>query len=102
MNNYDIFEGNDLEIADKILRRRLQMLIHSCLYYNLNTNIVDDRQFDTWARELVQLQKENIDISKKVAWAEAFENFDGHTGFDLPINDPWVIKKANYILKGHT
>ena len=75
------------------------MLVHSCLYYNLNTNIITDKQFDTWARELVTLQKENIDISKKVKWAEAFEGFDGHTGFDLPINDPWVVKKAQYLMK---
>lgn len=100
VNNYDIFEGTDLEIADKIQRRRLQILIHSCLYYHMNTNIISDKQYDTWARELQALQNDNPKIAGKVIWADAFKDYDASTGFDLPITDPWVIKKAQYILKG--
>lgn len=99
VNNYDIFKGKDLEIADKIQKRRLQILVHSCIYYHMNKNIVSDKQYDTWSRELVKLQNENPKISGKVCWAESFKGFDGSTGFDLPITDPWVMQKANYILQ---
>lgn len=96
--NYYIFKGHDLEIADLILRRRLQILVHSCIYYHYNQNIITDSQFDSWGRELAKLQNEYNYISEKVWWADAFKGFDGSTGFDLPITDPWVVKKANYIL----
>ena len=36
MKLYDIFKGEDLAIAEKIQQRRLQMIIHSCIYYTMN------------------------------------------------------------------
>ena len=98
VRNYDIFNGKDLEIADLIQRRRLQILIHSCLYYHMNTNIVTDKQYDTWARELQKLQSENPKIARKVIWNKAFDGFDASTGFDLPITDPWVMNKAKKLI----
>lgn len=83
-HNYDIFVGDDLVIADKILRRRFQMMVHSYLYYEMDTNIITDKQFDTWGRELVQLQADYPEISKQVEYYEAFANWDASTGFDLP------------------
>ena len=62
---YEIYSGEELKIAELIQRRRLQLLIHSCLYYNMDTNIVSDKKWDEWARELVKLQKqEEIDKQK--------------------------------------
>lgn len=102
MNNYDIFEGEDLKVADLILRRRLQILVHSCIYYHMNQNLISDKQYDTWARELQKVQNEHPDISEKVRWAGAFKDYDASTGFDLPITDEWVMQKARYLLKnGH-
>ena len=69
---YEKFSGNDLAVAELIQRRRLQILVHSCLYYEMDTNLIDDKQWDTWARELVDLQKQYPDISKEVDWYEAF------------------------------
>ena len=97
MKTYELFQGEELNIAEKIQQRRLQMLIHSCIYYEFNRNVISDRQFDIWAKELVQLQKDYPEIAKQVDWAEAFEGFDGSTGFDLPIKDKWVMNKARQI-----
>ena len=77
MKTYELFQGEELNIAEKIQQRRLQMLIHSCIYYEFNRNVISDRQFDIWAKELVQLQKDYPEIAKQVDWAEAFEGFDG-------------------------
>ena len=98
MNTYELYQGKQLEIAEKIQQRRLQMLIHSCIYYEYNGNVISDRQFDLWAKELVQLQTDYPDIADSVIWADAFKGFDGSTGFDLPIKDKWVMAKAKNIL----
>lgn len=98
MNTYDMFSGQDLAIAELIQRRRLQLLVHSCLYYEMNTNLVSDRQWDIWARELVQLQKDNPLISEKVIWYDAFKDWDASTGAFLPLKDKWVINKATQLI----
>lgn len=94
MNTYDIFEGKELEIAELIQQRRLQILVHSCIYYDLNKNIVSDKKWDEWAKELVVLQKKYPAIAEQVIWHEAFKDWDASTGAFLPIKDPWVQKKA--------
>lgn len=90
--------GMNQKIMDKIQQRRLQMLVHSRIYYKLNNNIISDKQFDEWARELVELQKDYPEESKNVIWYEAFKDWDASTGAFLPLDDPWVIRKANQVL----
>ena len=99
MRLYDIFTGNDLKVAEKIQQRRLQMLIHSCIYYELDGNIISDQDWDSWAKELLKLQTEYPEISKQVIWYEAFKDWDATSGAFLPLKDPWVIKKAQKLLK---
>ena len=94
MRTYEQFSGDELIIAEKIQRRRLQLLVHSCIYYELDKNLISDRQWDEWARELVKLQAENPYISSQVIWAEAFEGWDASTGAFLPLKDDWVMRKA--------
>jgi hypothetical protein len=87
------------QISELIQRRRIQLLIHSCIYYRLNENIISDFQFDKWSEELVKLQADYPEISKQVRFYDAFKDFDGSTGAFLPIADPWVIGHADYLLK---
>jgi len=98
INNYEIFTGEDLIIADLIQRRRYQLLVHSCIYYNRHTSIVADQIWDSWAKELVELQRTYPDISRQVILYEYFEDFDGSTGFDLPIEEDWVNEIADRLL----
>ena len=91
---YEIYSGEELKIAELIQRRRLQLLIHSCLYYNMDTNIVSDKKWDEWARELVKLQKDYPELSNNVCWSEAFADWDASSGAFLPLDDPWVIRIA--------
>lgn len=97
VNTYDLFSGSELQIAEKMYQRRLQMLVHSCLYYELDTNLISDKKWDEWARELVQLQKDYPEMSKEVAWYDAFKDWDASTGAFLPIKDEWVMKKAKQL-----
>ena len=86
------------EIVSKISRRRRQILIHSYIYYRLDESIISDSTWSKWAVELHKLQKEYPELADAACYADAFKNFDPSTGYDLPLNDPWVMKKGNYIL----
>jgi hypothetical protein len=92
------YTDEELPIAELIQRRRLQMLIHSKLYYDMDTNLITDRQFDEWGKELVQLQRDNPNIAQRICFAEAFKDWDASTGAFLPLQDPWVIRKAQQLL----
>lgn len=99
---YEIFNGEELRIADLILRRRLQMLVHSYLYYEMNTNLISDKQFDTWGRELVKLQQDYPRIAKIVDYADDFSDWDASTGAFLPLHNEEVIRIATRLLRIHT
>lgn len=87
-----------IQIAELIKRRRLQILIHSCIYYEFNQNLITDTQWSTWALELERLQTKYPNIAKQVIWAEAFKNFDHSTGYNLPLRDPWVVGHARWMI----
>jgi len=97
-NTYDNFTGKELEIAELIQQRRLQILVHSCIYYELNRNSISDELWDKWARELVKLQKHYPDIAKKVMYHDAFKDWDASTGAFLPLKDEWVMSMAHRLV----
>lgn len=86
------------EVASKIKQRRLQMLIHSAVYYIFNDNIVSDNQWSKWALELKELQEKYPEIAEQVEYAEDFKDWDASTGFNLPIEDDWVLNKAQQLI----
>lgn len=97
---YKIFSGEELKIAEKIQRRRYQMLVHSFIYYEMNENIISDSQWSQWAVELAQLQSKYPNISKQVIYAEDFEGWDGSSGAFLTYaNKPNILISAHFLLK---
>ena len=99
---YEIFSGEELKIAEKIQQRRLQMIVHSAIYYAFNDNIVPDSKWSEWGRELKDLQEKYPVIASKVIFAEAFKDWDASTGFNLPIHDDWVTQKATQLMDANT
>ena len=77
--------------SEKIKQRRSQMLIHSYLYYHLDTSIISDDQWQQWANELHDLQKLYPDPIG--FYDNVFQDWDGSTGMHLPI-DNWVYQQA--------
>lgn len=77
-----------------IRRRRAQILLHSCLYYGLDSPIVSDDTWQRWADELAFMPFEKIDF-----FDEEFEDFTGATGMHLPFYD--FIDKAILLSKYH-
>lgn len=92
-------DPEEIKIYEDIQRHRFQLLLWSKLYYDMDTTIVEDRVFDKVGKQLVELQARYPEISKIVAYAEEFKDWDASTGFHLPLNDPWVCWKAQQVLK---
>jgi NAD-dependent DNA ligase len=102
MSLEQFFAGtNEDEIVSKIRQRRAQMLIHSCIYYELNDNIVSDHRWQRWADELEVLQRDNPTCCNIGFFDSEFSNWDGSTGNHLPHRNPWVLRKATYIIDLH-
>lgn len=99
MKIYELFTGDELKIAEKIQQRRYQLLVHSCIYYELNQNIISDAVWNTWSEELKELQSKYPDISKEITLHEYFKDWNGSTGAFLPIKLDWVISIANRLLQ---
>lgn len=93
--------GINKDKLELINRRRRQILVHSYLYYNMNTNLISDYTFDIWCKELVQLHKDNPNETLQAVFPKAFKNWTGFTGFDLFKEDKeatsWAYQKANYL-----
>jgi hypothetical protein len=94
------FLEDDPTIREKIKQRRSQMLIHSCIYYELNENIVSDDKWQEWADELTTLQSKYPEYMKIGFYDEHFKDWDGSTGAHLPHRDLWVYHKSLSIIKG--
>ncbi|MEG0580383.1 MAG: hypothetical protein RR490_10750 [Niameybacter sp.] len=86
--------GDLLELMN---RRQRQVLVHSFLYYQLNTNTISDHTFDRWSKELVSLMKANPELAKQTVYYEGFKEFDGSSGYDLPYSLP-EIQRVGYTL----
>lgn len=59
------------------------IIIHSIIYYELDTNIVEDRMFDMNCKQLVEMVKDNPQSFKDSKWYYVMKGFDGSSGFDL-------------------
>lgn len=99
MNLDDFIEQPIVQtVEQKIRQRRAQMLVHSCIYYELNSNVVSDHQWQAWADELQALQAAHPDKTKIGFFDWEFRDWTGATGNHLPHRHPWVYSKAQYIL----
>ena len=86
------------QVRELINRRRRQVLVHSVIYYKLNANLIDDATWSKWALELEELQNRYPKIAAACPLTKAFENFDHSTGMSLPLDDPWAVRTAQYLL----
>lgn len=92
------FSDTPDDIPALIKRRRAQMLIHSCIYYELDSSVVSDTMWQEWADELERLQKAYPQHCKLGFFDFEFKDWTGATGNHLPLRDPWVIAKAKYVM----
>lgn len=98
VKTYELFKDNELKIAEKIQQRRLQMLIHSYIYYKMNESLVSDSKWTEWALDLKRLQEQYPEIAEKVMLHNYFTDWDGSSGAFLPLNLPWVEQIAKSLV----
>lgn len=90
---------NSEEIKELILRRRRQILINSCIYYRFGQSVITDEQFDKWAYELADLQNKYPKLAVECGeFNDEFKDWDGATGYHLPLWSNWVERKAQQVL----
>jgi len=89
------------KILELINRRQRQIIVHSVIYYRMNSNLLPDKTWDIWARELVALQKDHPDIAAESVFWEDMKDFDGTTGFHLA-DHVWGLKIAPSLMRVHT
>mgnify|MGYP005969834799 CR=1 FL=1 len=63
---------DERELKALIKRRRLQILVHSIIYYRFSDNIIDDATWSAWALELEELQAKYPEIAESCPYADAF------------------------------
>lgn len=98
-NNTIKLSKEEQKIGDEIKRLRKIVLVHSVIYYRMNTNIISDIQYDKFAKRLQSLQNQYPVISKSVnELYKEFKDWDGCSGFNLPLGDVWANNKAAYLL----
>lgn len=82
-------------------RRQRQILVHSFLYYQLNENIISDYTFDLWSKELAEVMQNEPELVKQSVYYEAFKDFDGSSGYNLPYSHPDIqdagMRLLNYV-----
>lgn len=87
------------KIKTKIRQRRSQMLLHSCIYYEMDENIVDDHTWQKWADELAELQRKYPEYCNIKFYDREFYDWTGDSGAFLPLRDSWVYNSALRLLK---
>lgn len=87
------------ELLELINRRERQILVHSCIYYIYNDNIISDDTWTEWAKELEDLIHNYPDIFEQSVLKDRFRDFDHSTGFNLEMKDPWTMSRAYHLLQ---
>lgn len=68
---------------DKIELYQRWLLVHAVIYYNYNSNIVSDLEWDNNAKEYLCFVKDHKNELKQSYYFDVFKEFEGNTGFDL-------------------
>lgn len=73
----------DLPTKVSYLQRRV--IVYSIAYYECDTSILTDVEYDGISRQLARLQSKLSDKElSSTRYGYAFEGFDGSTAFDIP------------------
>lgn len=67
--------------SEKLKQRRRQVIVHSCLYYEFDTPVISDEKFDSFCKDVIDLQSKLPNYSDE--FDRYFEGFDGSTGMHL-------------------
>lgn len=71
----------DQEYIDYLQR---YIIVHSYIYYELDNNIISDREYDAKSKELVEYKNDYPELWKTSMYYKQFgDEYNGSTGFTL-------------------
>lgn len=74
----------ELTIQEKIDWLQRYIIVHSYIYYELNDNVISDREYDIKSKELVKYKNEYPHLWKSSEYYKQFgDDYNGATGFTL-------------------
>lgn len=74
----------ELAIQERINFLQRFIIVHSYIYYELDDNILSDREYDAKAKELMQYRLDYPELWKSSEYYEQFgDEYTGATGFTL-------------------
>lgn len=77
-------ESFDNYALEKINFLQRYIILHSYIYYELNNNLISDKQYDEKSKELVKLKNEYPELWKQSMYYKQFgDEYNGATGFTL-------------------
>ena len=90
----------------KISSLQRWVIVHSILYYEMDSSIVSDQMFDDNAKQLVKMQSQFPVEAEYSDYWYVFYDFDGSTGFDLfgrlkKKDRRYLTQIAQHVLKLH-
>lgn len=63
------------------------IILHSYIYYELNSNFISDKKYDEKAKELVKYKNDYPELWKRSMYYKQFgDEYNGATGFTLYYN----------------
>ena len=73
-----------LTLQDRINFLQRYIIVHSYIYYELDNNIISDREYDAKSKELVSYKNNYPDLWKNSEYFKQFgADYTGATGFNL-------------------
>ena len=69
---------------EQINRLQRIIILHSYIYYELNDNVISDREYDLKSNELVKYKNDYPDLWRNSEYYKQFgDEYNGSTGFSL-------------------
>ena len=70
-------------IVERIQLLQRWIMVHSCIYYELDSNIADDYTYDNNAKQLASLINEYPEEAKRSKYYKYYYDYTGETGYHL-------------------
>lgn len=73
-----------MEIEEYINHLQRFIIVHSYIYYELNDNVISDKEYDAKSKTLMDLKLKYPDLWKSSEYYKQFgDGYNGSTGFTL-------------------
>lgn len=73
-----------MTIQEQINRLQRIIILHSYIYYELNDNVISDREYDLKSKELVKYKNDYPELWMNSEYYKQFgDDYNGSTGFSL-------------------